>query len=122
MKFRLEFDCDNAAFDDDVPDHGCASECARILRELANRLDQDGTAHANLHDVNGNRIGAWSLAEPCTRWTANEFGEISCGTTPVLHVSRYPFAHGAMGMRTQAEAAALAHTIVAALNATDKGE
>ena len=53
--FRIEIQTDNAAFD---PDPG--PELARILRELAARLD-DGVDLAEpirLRDINGNTVGS----------------------------------------------------------------
>ncbi len=50
---RIFFDMDNAIFDE------CgASECARILRDLAQRIeDNGGIDYAKIYDVNGNSIG-----------------------------------------------------------------
>lgn len=53
MKLKIEIKTDNAAFSDDV-----TFECARILRELADRM-----THASpdedypLRDLNGNKVG-----------------------------------------------------------------
>lgn len=64
MNFSLTIDCGNAAFDE-TP----ASEVARILRELAHRLEQDGvlsSEHGNafrLFDSNGNRVGLATVGE-----------------------------------------------------------
>lgn len=61
MKLRITIRMDNAAFqdDDDNPSHGM--EAARILRELADRIesfdDLDGFER-NLFDVNGNLSGS----------------------------------------------------------------
>ena len=57
MKFTASFDMDNAAFED-MPAH----ETARILRNLANRIESDainGTSLAvyAIRDINGNCIG-----------------------------------------------------------------
>lgn len=43
---------DNAAFD---PDPG--AELARILRNLADRIETGTPGRFTLHDVNGNRVG-----------------------------------------------------------------
>jgi hypothetical protein len=51
MKFTLEIDCDNAAFEDEM-----ASEIARILRTTAKRV-ADGEDDMRLRDVNGNTVG-----------------------------------------------------------------
>ena len=65
MKAIITVQMDNAAFhpfpDNDGPDHdGNGAELARILRELADRIEADtldpGDTHG-LHDVNGNRVG-----------------------------------------------------------------
>ncbi len=54
--FKMEFDTGNAAFDD-----GCGpAEVARILRVAAVRID-GGTKQGVVADVNGNRIGTWSV-------------------------------------------------------------
>ena len=59
--FKLEIETGNAAFDD-AP----ASEIARILRRLADRLENVGAPECGdeftLHDYNGNRVG-WARAE-----------------------------------------------------------
>lgn len=61
--FKVEFSTDNAAFDGEDR----ASECARILSDLARRVGQlggDNDAHGGpIFDSNGNRVGAWSLSE-----------------------------------------------------------
>lgn len=58
MKFLVQIDCDNAAFDDRN------AEVARILHELANKVkcgDVDNhigrTQYRTLHDINGNSVG-----------------------------------------------------------------
>ena len=54
MRFTLEMHCDNAAF----ADHGEPVEVARILHDLADRLERDGDQRDRvLLDINGNRIG-----------------------------------------------------------------
>ncbi|HEV2530938.1 hypothetical protein [Phenylobacterium sp.] len=53
--FRLEIDTHNAAFDD-----GAASEVARILRQVAKRIEA-GELEGEPWDVNGNRVGAFEL-------------------------------------------------------------
>jgi hypothetical protein len=53
--FSLTIETDNAAFD---PDAG--AELARILAELAGKLDPlPGPASGRLRDVNGNTVGRW---------------------------------------------------------------
>ena len=50
MKFTVSIDCNNSAFDDGN------TELARILRDLATRLD-NGVTQAILKDINGNIVG-----------------------------------------------------------------
>jgi hypothetical protein len=64
MQFKLEIDCGNAAFEDDA-----AAEIARILADLANRLQHEQMQAGNrvhvehsVRDVNGNRCGNWAFA------------------------------------------------------------
>jgi hypothetical protein len=57
--FTLEFDTDNAAFTDgEMPTYG--TECARILRAIAEQLERGSTGGAAV-DVNGNTVGRWEL-------------------------------------------------------------
>ena len=60
MKFRLNLNCDNAAFDE-LPNH----EIARILREAADRIEAGDlpAGYTNLHDINGNAVGAYRMRE-----------------------------------------------------------
>jgi hypothetical protein len=62
MKFCLEIDLGNAAFDD-----GCAPhEVARILARLVRSMEESGVlAHDGLplYDNNGNRVGSVSHKE-----------------------------------------------------------
>lgn len=56
MKMRIEFDCDNAAFDD------MQSEIARILREIAEDVARSEAydlrgVYSHVNDVNGNKVG-----------------------------------------------------------------
>jgi hypothetical protein len=55
-RFALTINCTNAAFDDDP-----RPEIARILRELADRLD-GGITQGGVHDVNGNTVGTFTFA------------------------------------------------------------
>jgi hypothetical protein len=61
--FKLEFSTENAAFED-----GATLEIMRILSKIVRQLDQhmpgDDTADIPIYDVNGNRVGAWSLTQP----------------------------------------------------------
>jgi hypothetical protein len=55
MKIQIEIRADNSAFDGDS-----GSEVARILRELADRVDGSDVADTiarRLYDVNGNSVG-----------------------------------------------------------------
>jgi len=52
--FTLRFDTDNAVFEESF-----ASECARILREVADKLEE-GDDNGAIRDINGNSIGKWS--------------------------------------------------------------
>lgn len=64
MKFELNIDCDNAAFED-----GAQAEIARILHNLVCDIE-DGRAGdcgkpgesdtEQLRDLNGNNVGSWS--------------------------------------------------------------
>lgn len=57
MKFKLEIQCDNAAFED-APE----LETARLLREAAHRI-QRGEKRVRLRDVNGNHVGEGGFEE-----------------------------------------------------------
>jgi len=52
MKFKLEIETDNAAFED-----GPESEVARILRALAARIENEFCMSQPVFDINGNRVG-----------------------------------------------------------------
>ena len=58
--FRLHIRTDNAAFDGYMH-----FETARILREVADRLDQGEafTLYQTLHDINGNDVGRAAFKE-----------------------------------------------------------
>jgi hypothetical protein len=56
MEFNVHFECDNAAFDD-APRY----EISRILKELAERIEDGGDWTGVIRDVNGNRIGEFEL-------------------------------------------------------------
>lgn len=62
MKFVMEFDCDNAAFEE-----GMATEIARILRRVATSVEHgnlpDTGDVSSIRDINGNRIGEWGIQE-----------------------------------------------------------
>lgn len=59
--FRVSIECDNAAFD--FPDREV--EIARILREVANRVerwnDHETGKAKDLRDINGNTVGQFWL-------------------------------------------------------------
>lgn len=54
MKFVLEFNCDNVAFDG----YATAEETARLLREAADKVTA-GRTEGKLVDSNGNTVGEW---------------------------------------------------------------
>ena len=56
MKATIQIQMDNAAFTD-AP----ASELARILRELAERIENDGQDECPLRDFNGNKVGQFKI-------------------------------------------------------------
>lgn len=60
MKFTLEIECDNAAFEGDPNE-----EIARILRDLVDDLEARPAARGTfpLRDSNGNRVGAGVFRE-----------------------------------------------------------
>jgi hypothetical protein len=60
MKFALNITCNNDAFQPDA-----ASEVIRILRDVANRMEQgDGAEfYRTIFDINGNDVGRFKLAE-----------------------------------------------------------
>lgn len=58
-KFWAEFDLGNAAFEGEA----CPGEVARILRQVADRVEA-GHDEGLVHDVNGNKVGAWTLDLP----------------------------------------------------------
>lgn len=55
--FKLEINCDNAAFDDDP-----LVELMRIMEDVAERLD-DGQDNGTCRDTNGNEVGSWAYVE-----------------------------------------------------------
>lgn len=56
MKFKLEIACDNDAFA-----AGRNKETARILREVAKKLLDEGNASTKIYDVNGNGVGSFGF-------------------------------------------------------------
>jgi hypothetical protein len=58
MKFTLEFDMDNAAFDEGN------DEAPRILRKLAGTIeDFSAGSGGKIRDINGNTVGHWEVTE-----------------------------------------------------------
>jgi len=58
MKFTLEINCDNAAFEDEL----VTTELGRILREIAQKVeDGEATEYRLAFDINGNCVGNYSL-------------------------------------------------------------
>ena len=54
IKYSINIDCGNAAFDDG----NIGNELARILRKEAERLELECTPRgAPLRDINGNKVG-----------------------------------------------------------------
>lgn len=58
MKFTIEIDCDNAAFEDG----NLHQEVARILSQVQKQLLDDRDCIA-LYDINGNRVGVARFEE-----------------------------------------------------------
>lgn len=63
IQFRLHVSCDNAAFEE-----GMATELARILRDVAERLErgEDCGSWVNVRDINGNVVGSFALKSEST--------------------------------------------------------
>lgn len=59
-RFTLQFAADNAAFEPDPN-----QEIARILREVANRIESGDSFNTfrNIYDANGNIVGVFALKE-----------------------------------------------------------
>ena len=55
MKIKIEFDTDNAAFDD----YGDPFEIGRIFQAIQTDICKGGRG-SQIRDINGNTIGAWS--------------------------------------------------------------
>ena len=54
MNAKIQITMNNAAFDEP------ATELARILRELADDVEQ-GQGAKNLRDINGNKVGSFEI-------------------------------------------------------------
>lgn len=65
-QFKLSINCDNAAFCDkeDPTIKSAAPEIVRILRAVADRIDQGEICdvHKNIRDINGHIVGTFVLA------------------------------------------------------------
>lgn len=61
MYFKLYINTDNSAFDGECKQY----EIARILRELADKVETEGVqwAYQNLRDENGNIVGGYAEKE-----------------------------------------------------------
>lgn len=61
LVFRMRFDCENAAFEDE----GIATEIGRILRDIAERIERGEATglYQNVKDINGNVVGTFRLAK-----------------------------------------------------------
>lgn len=78
MQFTVSIDLDRAAFYVDVTEDGpdenwrSGDEVARLLRALADRINANigditalGPSYtSNLLDINGNKVGTWSIVRP----------------------------------------------------------
>ena len=76
MRYFLELDLDNAAFEDNP-----GLEVARILREVADRVDgysfRNPRTVSPLRDINGNRVGqhgTFTAADTAFGWSALSAG------------------------------------------------
>lgn len=61
QKFSVDFNTNGAAFQDD---EAMGSEIARILREAADTIEENGLVEdkvKRVFDINGNRIGFYAL-------------------------------------------------------------
>lgn len=62
-KFRVEFDCENAAFGETDADR--LAEAGRLLSNLAEKLTDwsQGYPQGNIRDANGNTVGHWTFSQ-----------------------------------------------------------
>ena len=58
MKATITIEMDNAAFEG-----GHATELGRILRALAERIEDDGPNYAPCIDSNGNKVGEFNIQD-----------------------------------------------------------
>lgn len=60
MKFKLEINMDNAAFEDD-------SEIKRIMDDMAKKISHGYPLRCwdkgVIYDINGNKVGTWEVTE-----------------------------------------------------------
>ncbi len=56
MEFKLEIDCDNAAFEGDA----LLDEVTRILCVVAKHV-HEGNLEGKVRDINGNRVGSFKF-------------------------------------------------------------
>ena len=65
MKIKIEFDMENSAFGNNTNAVVESPEVVRILKDLAGRIERRGTldelASGVLVDMNGNKVGNWSV-------------------------------------------------------------
>ncbi len=60
--FTIDISTGSSAFDaDEGGGEGGRDEIARILLDLANRLQNGSEGGGGLYDINGNRVGSWNL-------------------------------------------------------------
>ncbi len=62
--FNISIETDNSAFtcpECSETDFYARAEVARILRNTANLLEQDGHSEGQARDINGNTVGAWEF-------------------------------------------------------------
>ena len=55
MYFTTTFNCDNSAFQGYNEQH----EIARILRDIADKIETYGTENGTTQDINGNTVGTF---------------------------------------------------------------
>lgn len=60
MRLNVRFSMDNAAFGETDEDR--LAEAARILRDMANRLEARGLGQFALQDLNGNTVGEYHFS------------------------------------------------------------
>lgn len=66
MKFEVQINVENAAFYDEDDNRAPGPELARILRALADRVEESELRSGDLlrlFDVNGNRVGYYTFTE-----------------------------------------------------------